>query len=63
MRKSMSFGTGLLLGVIVTGTWFMTQTAANSPATIPPTAISTMNPAEMMLNAKDMPVQDPVDAF
>ena len=63
MRKSMSFGTGLLLGVVVTGTWFMTQTTANTPATIPTTAISTMNPAEMMLNAKDMPVQGPVDAF
>ncbi len=61
MRKFMSFSAGLLLGIVITGTWFMSQTTAKSPIEGPIAAA--MNPSEMTMNARSLPVQGHVDAF
>ena len=58
MRKVVTGSMAALLAVVVVGTWAMTQTTAKSP-TVGPAA---MNPHDMMVNAKDLPVHDIVDA-
>jgi hypothetical protein len=58
MRKVMTACIAALLAVVVVGTWAMTQTTAKSPIVGP----AAMNPHDMMVNAKDLPVHDIVDA-
>lgn len=61
MRKIMSFAFGVLVGMVVATAWasFATNPQANTPAA----AAASMNPIEMMTNARPLPVQDSVDMF
>ena len=58
MRKVLTASMAALLAVVIVSSWAMTQTTAKSP-TVGPAA---MNPHDMMINAKDLPVHEIVDA-
>jgi hypothetical protein len=58
MRKVMTVCIAALLAVVIAGTWALRPTTAQSPVGGPPA----INPHDMMVNAKDLPVHDIVDA-
>lgn len=60
MRKILPFTFGVLVGTIVATAW---ANIATNPPTNTPAAAASMNPIEMMTNARPLPVQDSVDMF
>ena len=58
MRKVMTVCIAALLAVVIVATWALRPTTAQSPTEGP----AAMNPLEIMINAKDMPIHDIVDA-
>ena len=61
MRKIITSAcTAALLGVVIVGTWAMTNTTAKSAN---PPAPAAMEPFDMMLKAVDLPVHNIVDAI
>jgi len=60
MRKITSICIAVLLAAVIAGTWAMTNTTAKTNGLID--APAAMTPFEMMMNAKDLPVHNIVDA-